>query len=491
MGKIVTVKVVADTSDAIQDIDQVSDSLKQLDSQSKKATDSQEGLTDQVTKNGGAMALLNTLTGGVAQQFKDAYEASALFTQGLKGMTLAQIRLNVAMAINPLTVAATGVLALGAAIVQYGSSITDGVVSRTETFMNLIKSIGNPLGFAARQAESYAKGLVAIKDAQDELQLDRSIKVLQAFGKSTIDLEIDLAQRKLKALKEGEEGYDEAYTNLLVLRARRAKELQDKEQLELETRRREREKQIIAQRAELARTDGVPLQEAQRIQFEQYIDLAEEYANEEVEISLDANRRIIEANKERALLLEDIERRVVQSKFTALNDIMSIANQESALYKAAYIARQILVLQQIKLDFLDLKSKAAKATAEASLNSAVASTEIAKGSAKAVGTLNPLVIAAYAISAAAVVASMVQAVRGVKKAASPYGGGGATPSISAPNTTASPTPPDFNVVGTSGVNQIADAIAGQQTRPVRAYVVASDVSTAQSLERNIVKGASI
>ena len=59
----------------------------------------------------------------------------------------------------------------------------------------------------------------------------------------------------------------------------------------------------------------------------------------------------------------------------------------------------------------------------------------------------------------------------------------ATPSI--------PTPPSFNVVGSSGASQLADVIAGQNSKPMRAYVVASDVSTAQSLERNIVKGASL
>jgi hypothetical protein len=52
-------------------------------------------------------------------------------------------------------------------------------------------------------------------------------------------------------------------------------------------------------------------------------------------------------------------------------------------------------------------------------------------------------------------------------------------------------PPSFNVVGASQTSQLADVIAGANSKPMRAYVVASDVSTAQSLERNIVKGASL
>lgn len=51
--------------------------------------------------------------------------------------------------------------------------------------------------------------------------------------------------------------------------------------------------------------------------------------------------------------------------------------------------------------------------------------------------------------------------------------------------------PDFNIVGASPVNQIAEAISLAERQPLRAYVVSKDVTTAQSLERNIVSGASI
>lgn len=57
------------------------------------------------------------------------------------------------------------------------------------------------------------------------------------------------------------------------------------------------------------------------------------------------------------------------------------------------------------------------------------------------------------------------------------GGGGSAPA------------PQFNVVGNSGVNQIAQTLGSQQ--PVQAYVVASNVTTQQSLDRNIVANASL
>lgn len=54
-----------------------------------------------------------------------------------------------------------------------------------------------------------------------------------------------------------------------------------------------------------------------------------------------------------------------------------------------------------------------------------------------------------------------------------------------------PTEPDFNVVGSSGTNQLAQAIGGKSNQPIKAFVVSSDVSTSQELDRNIVQGASL
>ena len=69
-------------------------------------------------------------------------------------------------------------------------------------------------------------------------------------------------------------------------------------------------------------------------------------------------------------------------------------------------------------------------------------------------------------------------------------GASGAPSGGVPTTTTA-QPPAFNVVGSSGETQLADAIGGQTQRPARAYVVSNDVTTAQELDRNIIEGASI
>ena len=67
------------------------------------------------------------------------------------------------------------------------------------------------------------------------------------------------------------------------------------------------------------------------------------------------------------------------------------------------------------------------------------------------------------------------------------GTGGLSAAASAPQSRA----PSFNIVGQGGTNQIASAIGQQQQQPIQAFVVSQDVTTAQSLENNIIQGATI
>lgn len=54
-----------------------------------------------------------------------------------------------------------------------------------------------------------------------------------------------------------------------------------------------------------------------------------------------------------------------------------------------------------------------------------------------------------------------------------------------------PQRPSFNIVGQSPTNQLAGAIGMQEQQPIQTFVVSSDVTTSQELERNIIDGASI
>ena len=77
------------------------------------------------------------------------------------------------------------------------------------------------------------------------------------------------------------------------------------------------------------------------------------------------------------------------------------------------------------------------------------------------------------------------------KSVDPKGGGSSTIPTPSGGGGSLSQPPAFNVVGASSTNQLADAIGSQSQEPTRAYVVSNDVTTAQSMDRNIVDGASI
>jgi hypothetical protein len=98
-------------------------------------------------------------------------------------------------------------------------------------------------------------------------------------------------------------------------------------------------------------------------------------------------------------------------------------------------------------------------------------------------TFFPAYPVVQAALAGAVAAKNIAAIKSVDS--SGKGGGGA------PTTTASSQPPSFNIVGATETSQLAEAVGSQTQQPVQAYVVANDITTAQSLENNIVEGATL
>ena len=91
----------------------------------------------------------------------------------------------------------------------------------------------------------------------------------------------------------------------------------------------------------------------------------------------------------------------------------------------------------------------------------------------------------YATQIAAVLNAVAKAKQIVNQVKGPSGGGGG--GASAPSVGGGSQPPSFNVVGNSGVNQIAQAV-GQQG-PVQAFVVAGAVTNQQQLDNAIVDTA--
>jgi hypothetical protein len=79
----------------------------------------------------------------------------------------------------------------------------------------------------------------------------------------------------------------------------------------------------------------------------------------------------------------------------------------------------------------------------------------------------------------------------IKKIMSTDPSGSSSPNLGGGGTGGGATPPSFNVVGNTGVNQLAGVIGNKEAAPVQAYVVANNVTTAQSLDRNIIASATL
>ena len=118
----------------------------------------------------------------------------------------------------------------------------------------------------------------------------------------------------------------------------------------------------------------------------------------------------------------------------------------------------------------------------------IINTMAANAKALALGpVLAPPTILANNITAGISVASSIAA---TAKGLSALGGGSSGGGANLPSGGGqAPAPPQFNIVGQSGTNQLAQTIAGQQNKPIEAFVVSSAVTNSQALDRNRVKTA--
>lgn len=203
---------------------------------------------------------------------------------------------------------------------------------------------------------------------------------------------------------------------------------------------------------------------------------------------------------ERKKKIADDEAAIEQAKEdrrqATFDNAVALAGEETKLGKALLLAKQFLLAKSFIMDAKAQILAAKNATTKAVITGAEASTEVSGSVAKAANTAPPPFNIPFILTAIATGVSIISAVKSAvgstKKAAAAAGGssgGGTVPSPA--SVTPSAAPPAFNIVGSSGTNQLADAIGGQTQQPVQAFVVASDVTTAQSLERNTIEGATI
>jgi len=180
---------------------------------------------------------------------------------------------------------------------------------------------------------------------------------------------------------------------------------------------------------------------------------------------------------------EALDKQKIADKKAVVDAISQFADAESGIGQALLIIKQGLALKETIMDLKRITFKGVEAIGSAAVSTSQNVAESSK-----IGFPQNLITIASAI------AQGVGIIRSVKKAVSKTKAkaGAASASVpSIPTPTAPSLPPAFNIVGSSETNQLADAIGSQSQQPIQAFVVASEVTSAQALERNTIEGATI
>ena len=192
-------------------------------------------------------------------------------------------------------------------------------------------------------------------------------------------------------------------------------------------------------------------------------------------------------SEERIKIEQEEAVKKTQAKEMAFNQAVEIAGAESKLGKALLIAKQVQNAKELFLEITKTKAKAVQSVAQASMATAVGTAETAK-----IGfPQNIPMLIGYAAQAVGIISSIRSATSKAKASVSLPSSSNVASSVRSAAPTTTPQTPSFNIVGQGGTNQLAEAIGSQSQQPIKAYVVSNDVTTAQSLDRNIVESASL
>jgi hypothetical protein len=207
--------------------------------------------------------------------------------------------------------------------------------------------------------------------------------------------------------------------------------------------------------------------------------------------SLSFENRLAAVDAEQAIFQKQLDDKLITEE--QFNDkVKTLSTARLNIDKAEAAAKQALFAKTSETlnkgaDLLGKNTAAGKAMAAAA---ALINTYQGITAELATKTVTPFEIGLKIANVAIIAATGFKAVQDIVSVQIPGGGGGgggSAPSGSAPSMTA----PSFNTVGSSATNQIAQTLGRQSQEPIRSYVVASDVSTAQALDRSIITNASI
>ncbi len=263
----------------------------------------------------------------------------------------------------------------------------------------------------------------------------------------------------------------------------------------------EQQKQLVLKQAETDRASKEILFAIEE-DFNQKIESAREARREK-----EAQRRqrdilrairyandIIKIEQDRLKAEQNIQTQRVGFAEQVAGILTSIAEEGSTLAKVGLVLEKgaaiadIIIKSQQSIATQTAATQAANMQVTAAYASipfvgpTIAGTQIALNQAMLAKGIAATKLSAGLSVAGILATSLTSTGAGIQGSAPASGTSGSAPQIQAPA---------FNVVGATQESQLAQAISGQDDKPIKAFVVASDVSTAQELERSTIEGASI
>ena len=538
-----TIVIKTDTQSATKDIKNLEKAVEGVNKEVKETTESSSELTGQLDNlTGGAISKFKAFKGlgvaikaaGIGLVIAALSKLSEIFMQNQKVANLFNTAFEaVSIAFNDFV---NFVVDNGGAVVDFfkaifenplesvkalGRSIKANIIERFESFLDT-------LGFLASAVKKVFSG--DFKGALEDVKAagKESIDVLTGVN-NTVDKASEFVEKTTNAVKNyaietfkaaeanvelsrtAEKGI--AQNRLLLEQFDRQAELQrqirDDESKTIEDRIKANQKlgEILDEQEKLMRANAQAVVDAAQAQFdklendENEIALLEAKAEKEgvlAQITGLRSEQLANTNaleRERVDLLNEnlekeqeiaekqleLEKEKSEARHKAFDEAVNIAGAETDLGKAILIAKQGLALKEMVMEAKKTITFGKLAVAK----SVVAGAEGTAQTAKVGFPQNVPLLISYAAQLAGIIGAVKSATKKSDSIASSFGGG------SGGGAAATTTPPQFNIVGASDTSQLAEAVAGQEQQPVQAYVVANDVTTAQSLENNIVEGATL
>lgn len=536
-----TIKINVDSSDADGGLRALQNQLKKTD----KAVDGVNNTSSNLIKtnkgvagsfkessvsvleNGGAMGILNTVTGGYAQIVKDSVESLGLFTAGSKIHTaVTEVQTFVTNGATVATKAlraslvATGIGAivlLVTALVVAMSNLEDETMQaeRAQRMFNLqIKNSEELLSSELDAIEFNTKAMtlraqIAGKSEGElrKIEQQASEDRFKAFKteeqrllalQSQRDLSVEASEKINEALRKNTANFNKEIQKIALDKLTKEKDNADKS--------RENEKKLIEEKTKL-NDEARKLAEEKEAKRLEDLKIARE---KELEDLIAFRTKMFQLESD--LRFQDYDRKkqdlVDFNKFVSDQSEKDFKDEQDRIEKKK-VWEQSINNTKVSLANNTFNLLSALAKKGSALSKALAVTEIVREQVKSVSATISATTIANAKAVAASPLTLGQPFVGLNTAASIVGiaasvagAGAAIKNILSDSQSASgnfggqsqetsaPSAPSFNLVQGTASNQIAQSLA-QSNAPIKAYVVSTDMTTNQSLDRNILNNSRI